>query len=41
MFTLGFHKATYIHPNLVMKPVENDFIVRKVVIPENGFSFWA
>jgi hypothetical protein len=32
---------TYIHPDLVMKRIKNNFIVGNVVIPKNGLSFWA
>lgn len=35
------HWATHIFPDLVVKLVENDLIIRDAVVPENGLGFWA
>ena len=34
-------EVTYIFPDLVVKLVENDLIIRGVVVPENTLSLWA
>jgi hypothetical protein len=35
------YKMPYIFPNLVMKLIENNFIVGDAIVPENGFGFGA
>ena len=34
-------KITHILPNLVMRLVGNNFIIRNVVVLENRFGFWT
>lgn len=35
------YKTTYILPRLVMRLVENDFIIGNIVVLENNLGFWA